>query len=189
MTPAIFLDKDGTLLVDVPYNVDPALMRFAPTVAQGLARLGSLNRPLIVISNQPGVAFGMFTIGDLSRVRAQLAAMFRSAGAHLHDFYYCPHHPEGVVAPYAVACRCRKPLPGLLHAAASDHAIDLSASWFIGDILDDVEAAWRAGCRSVLVNNGNETEWHSAAGRVPDRIVSDFSGASREVLGQYRQPA
>ena len=189
MNPAIFLDKDGTLLEDVPYNVDPTRMHFAPTVAEGLARLATLNQPLIVISNQPGVAFGMFTAGDLVQVQVRLAEMFEGAGARLHGFYFCPHHPQGVVAPYKRVCTCRKPMPGLLHAAASDHAIDLAASWFIGDILDDVEAAWRAGCRSVLVDNGNETEWSSSAERIPDRIVCDFDGASREVFAQCRQPA
>lgn len=185
MKPAIFLDKDGTLLENVPYNVEPRLMCYAPTVARGLSRLGTLGRPLIVISNQPGVALGKFTVQDLVPVRARLAAMFESAGVRLHDFYYCPHHPLGIVAPYAGACICRKPMPGLLHAAASDHAIDLEASWFIGDILDDVEAAWRAGCRSILVDNGNETEWNGSPCRVPDRVVSDFDGASREVLREF----
>lgn len=189
MNSAIFLDKDGTLLEDVPYNVDPTRMHFAPTVAQGLARLATLNQPLIVISNQPGVALGMFTVGDLVQVQVRLAAMFEGAGARLHDFYYCPHHPEGVVAPYASSCACRKPLPGLLRAAAGDHGIHLAASWFIGDILDDVEAAWRAGCRSILVDNGNETEWNISSERVPDRIVRDFDGASCAVLAQHRQPA
>jgi histidinol-phosphate phosphatase family protein len=176
--PAIFLDKDGTLLVDVPFNVDPQRMRFAEGVPQALARLAALGAPLIVVSNQAGVALGRFAASQLDGVREQLAAMFARCGASLAAAYFCTHHPQGSVAAHAFACDCRKPLPGLLRRAAVEHAIDLQRSWMIGDILDDVEAGKRAGCRAVLVCNGNETQWVAGPFRRPDHLVRDLVEAA-----------
>ncbi|WP_217619149.1 HAD-IIIA family hydrolase, partial [Achromobacter sp. GbtcB20] len=156
---AVFLDKDGTVLADVPYNVAPERMAYAPMALAGLSRLAQTDLSLVVISNQPGVARGLFAADALNAVGVKLAAMFQAAGAHLDGFYWCPHHPEGVVQPYAMACDCRKPKPGLLLRAAQELGLDLAESWFIGDILDDVEAGNRAGCRSILLDVGNETEW------------------------------
>lgn len=181
--PAIFLDKDGTLLDDVPYNVDPALMRLAPGAPEGLARLGRLGLPLIVISNQSGVAFGRFGLTALGKVEQKLSELFAAHGARLAGCYFCPHHPKGTVAPFNVRCDCRKPAPGMFLAAA-EHGIDLSASWFIGDILDDIEAGHRAGCRAILIDNGNETEWRDGPGRTPDAKVSDLDLAARLIEEQ-----
>jgi len=178
LTPAIFLDKDGTLLADVPYNVDRRHMRFAPGARSGLARLASLGLPLIVITNQPGVALGKCSIDDLAGVREHLAAMFREVGATLSGFYYCPHHPKGVRPGYGMFCECRKPAPGLLHIAAERQGIDLTSSWFVGDILDDIEAGRRAGCRTLLLDNGNETEWVRNEWRTPERTEADLDAAS-----------
>lgn len=182
MTPAIFLDKDGTLLADIPYNVNPQRMHFAPGAFQGLVRLATLGWPLIVISNQPGVALGKFSQQDLLAVQEQLKTMFYEAGATLAGFYYCPHHPKGVRPAYSSHCECRKPSPGLLHLAAARHDIDLNRSWFIGDILDDIEAGRRAGCRTLLLNNGNETEWVTNEWRVPDSMEADLDSASRWII-------
>jgi histidinol-phosphate phosphatase family protein len=181
MKPAIFLDKDGTILADVPYNVDPARMAWAPGARQGISLLGRLGLPLIVISNQPGVALGLFEEAALHAVRSQLETMFRREGARLAGFYYCPHHPRGVRPEYALSCICRKPMPGLLKRAACDMKVDLAASWFIGDILDDVEAGGRAGCRTVLLANDNETEWRPGPWRAPDDMAPDLYAAARLV--------
>ena len=178
LRPAIFLDKDGTLLVDVPFNVDPRRMRLAAGVPRALARFAALGVPLIVVSNQAGVALGRFGASQLDGVRARLAAMFAQHGASLTAAYFCTHHPQGSVAAHAMACDCRKPLPGLLHRAAREHSIDLQRSWMIGDILDDVEAGKRAGCRAVLLCNGNETEWLGGAFRRPDHLVRDLDEAA-----------
>lgn len=179
LRPAIFLDKDGTLLADVPYNVDPEYMTWAPGARAGVALLGRLGHPLIVISNQPGVALGHFEEPALQGVENQLAAMFRREGARLGGFYYCPHHPRGARAEYALSCLCRKPMPGLLTRAAGEHGIDLKSSWFVGDILDDVEAGGRAGCRTVLLANGNETEWVRGPWRTPTDMAADLHAAAR----------
>ena len=183
LTQGIFLDKDGTLLEDVPYNVNPALMRFAPGVASGLRRLSKLGLPLIVVSNQPGVALGLFEEQALERVQNRLARMFESVGAHLAGFYYCRHHPEGVVPHLSTLCTCRKPQAGMLLRAAEEHRIDLSVSWMIGDILNDVEAGRRAGCETILINNGNETEWLAGPLRAPHHLVDDFDEASKLIFG------
>jgi len=178
LTPAVFLDKDGTLLVDEPYNVDPARMAFAPGAFAGLCRLAALGIPLIVVSNQPGVELGYFREARLEDVRQRLAGMFRAAGGRLAGFYYCPHAPSGT------RCRCRKPAPGLLRRAALEHGVDLERSWMIGDILHDVEAGNRAGCRTVLLDVGNETEWVAGAHRVPTARAPDLAAAAHFVAGE-----
>ncbi|ACR28649.1 D-glycero-alpha-D-manno-heptose-1,7-bisphosphate 7-phosphatase [Burkholderia glumae] len=176
---AVFLDKDGTLLDDVPYNVDPARMRFAPGARAALTLLAARRVALIVVSNQSGVALGRFAPDALDAVAARLRAMFAECGATLAGAYWCPHHPRGSVAAYARACGCRKPAPGMLLQAAREHGLDLARSWFVGDILDDVEAGNRAGCRTVLLDNGHETEWLPGALRVPTARAADLHGAAR----------
>ena len=193
--PAIFLDKDGTLVQDVPYNVEPAKIQFAPGAEAALKRLARLRVPLIVITNQPGIAFGLFGPEALDAVEQRLGALFALCGARLDGFYACPHHPRGKVAAYACSCLCRKPMPGLLQRAAADHHVDLARSWFVGDILDDVEAGKRAGCRTVLIDNGNETEWsrtpENADLRTPEHVVPDLDVAARilvDALGPSSRP-
>ncbi|MEC5406068.1 HAD-IIIA family hydrolase [Paraburkholderia sp. MPAMCS5] len=181
LQPAVFLDKDGTLLDDVPYNIQPSLMRLAPGAREALTLLASQPFTLFVISNQSGVALGKFARASLKDVEAELARVFAVCGASLSGAYWCPHHPEGTVAPYATACDCRKPAPGLLLRAAREHRLDLARSWFIGDILDDVEAGNRAGCRTILLDNGHETEWIEGPKRVPTARAPDLYEAARIV--------
>jgi D-glycero-D-manno-heptose 1,7-bisphosphate phosphatase len=180
--PAVFLDKDGTVLKDVPYNVDPRRMQLASGVAEGLRALGRLDWPLIVVSNQAGVARGLFPEESLGAVTDELRRMFAGQGAQLHDLYYCPHDANGIDTRYAVRCTCRKPEPGMLLVAAREHRIDLARSWMVGDTLDDVEAGRRAGCRAILIDNGNETEWRTGGNRIADSVVSDFARAARIIV-------
>src|SRR5690606_1173656 len=109
--------KDGTVLVDEPYNVEPDRMAYAPHAVEALSCLGAAGLPLVVISNQAGVAKGYFSPDALRAVHDRLATMFRAAGARLDGFYWCPHHPAGVRPGYAIDCDCRKPRPGLLRQA------------------------------------------------------------------------
>jgi len=155
----VFLDKDGTLFIDEPYNVDPARMHLVPGAEEALGLLGSLGLPLVVVSNQSGAALGRFTVRDLDAVGERLHQIFRCNGADLAGFYWCPHPPQGRVPRLAIECLCRKPRPGLLQRAAREAGIDLHRSWMIGDILDDVEAGRRAGCRTIMIDCGNETQW------------------------------
>ncbi len=179
---AVFLDKDGTLIVDIPYNVDPASITLAPGAPEGLARLHKAGYRLVVISNQSGVARGRFAAEALVPVESRLRELLAEVGVPLAGFYFCPHHPEGSVPEYATTCDCRKPKPGMLILAAEELGIDLSRSWFIGDILNDVEAGHRAGCRSVLLDVGNETEWVAGPDRTPDFTASDLLQAANLIL-------
>lgn len=187
LKPAVLLDKDGTLLEDVPYNVDPASMRFAPGASDALRLFAAHDVALFVISNQAGVALGRFPPSALDRMQAHLREMFASCGAVLAGAYWCPHHPQGHIAPYAGDCACRKPAPGLLVRAAREHDLDLSASWFVGDILDDVEAGTRAGCRTVLIDNGHETEWRDGPLRRPTLRVHDMREAALAIVDSLQQ--
>ncbi len=182
---AVFLDKDGTLIEDVPYNVDPHKIRLMPGVALGLRALQDAGYRLIVVSNQSGVARGYFAETSLRAVFQRLQQLLAATGVTLSDFYYCPHHPEGTVERYALGCHCRKPQPALILRAARDHDVDLSRSWFVGDILDDAEAGHRAGCRTILVDVGSETEWLDGSQRRPDYIAHNFAEAARAILAHH----
>ena len=179
---AVFLDKDGTLVEDVPYNVDPAQVRLMPGAVEGLRLLDAAGYRLVVISNQSGVARGFFAEEALAAVETRLRELLAEAGVSLGGFYYCPHHPQGCVAGYAIACDCRKPQPGLVVRAAQEQGLDLSQSWFVGDILDDVEAGRAAGCGTILLDNGNETEWHLSPQRMPDVLAVDLQHAASMIL-------
>jgi D-glycero-D-manno-heptose 1,7-bisphosphate phosphatase len=182
---AVLFDKDGTLLEDVPYNVDPARMRFAPGAREALTLLAARGLRLFVVSNQSGVALGRFAYDALGEMEAHLRRMFEACGVTLAGAYWCPHHPEGVVARYAHRCACRKPAPGMVLQAAREHGIDLAASWFVGDILDDIEAGTRAGCRTVLIDNGNETQWVSGPNRVPTLREPDLLRAALAIAREH----
>ena len=174
---AVFLDKDGTLVEDVPYNVDPEQIRLTVGVVD-LQQLHHCGYLLIVISNQSGVARGYFPEAALVAVEQRSRQLLAQLNIPLTDFYYCPHHPDGTVTNYAIACDCRKPAPGLLLQAAQDYDIDLRQSWFIGDILHDVEAGRRAGCKTILIDNGNETEWIFSPDRVPHYLATNLTEAA-----------
>jgi histidinol-phosphate phosphatase family protein len=188
-SPAVFLDKDGTLVDDVPYNVDPDKVRLSRGAAAGLGALHAAGYRLVVVSNQSGVARGYFAEEALEGVRRRLAELLAAAGVPLAGFYWCPHHPAGAVAAYSVACDCRKPAPGLILRAARELDLDLGASWLVGDILDDVEAGRRAGCRTVLLDNGHETGWRRAPQREPHAVAADLGEAARLILAAGPAPS
>jgi histidinol-phosphate phosphatase family protein len=174
----VFIDKDGTLVENVPYNVDPALIRLTRGSERAIPRLAKAGFRLVVVSNQPGVALGRFPESALLRVKERLAELLAPLGAELAGFYYCPHHPQGSVAEYAIRCGCRKPAPGLIERAARELNASAKGAWLVGDILDDVEAGSRAGCTTILLDNGNETEWVLTPQRRPDYIVRDLDEAA-----------
>jgi D-glycero-D-manno-heptose 1,7-bisphosphate phosphatase len=184
MAKAIFLDKDGTLIPDIPYNVNPELITLENNLIDGLKQLQNAGYLLIVISNQAGVARGFFTEDKLPDVKRKLSVLLQQQNIHLSDFYYCPHHPDGKVSDYTLDCNCRKPKPGMLLKAAQDHNIDLCSSWMIGDILNDVEAGNRAGCQTVLIDNGNETEWVKGEYRSPALTCKTIDEAAAYILSK-----
>jgi D-glycero-D-manno-heptose 1,7-bisphosphate phosphatase len=185
---AVFLDKDGTLIEDVPYNVDPARIELTRGAGKGLRRLHDAGYALLVVSNQSGVARGYFPESALTAVEQRLRDLLAAENVPLAGFYYCPHHPSGTVAPYARGCSCRKPAPGLIERACLDHRLTPHRSWLIGDILDDVQAGRAAGCQTVLLNNGHETEWIVTPRRRPDHLAADLAEAAAIILS-FSHPA
>src|SRR3569623_890994 len=184
MDAAVFLDKDGTLIHDIPYNVDPDLIVLQDNCIEGLKLLSQKGYKLIVISNQSGVARGYFAEEALYGVEKKLQSLLAPYGINLSGFYFCPHYPQGIIDEYAVDCYCRKPWPGMLLHAAEVHHIDLSESWMIGDILNDVEAGNRAGCKTILINKGNETEWVTGELRTPTTTCNSIDEAAECILNQ-----
>jgi D-glycero-D-manno-heptose 1,7-bisphosphate phosphatase len=154
---AVFLDRDGTLVQPKHYPSSPEDLLLYNNIGEGLRNLQLLGFGLVVITNQSGLARGYFTFADLQRMHNYLMSELEQLGVRLDAIYYCPHHPDGIIPELAIRCNCRKPQPGMLLQAAIDLKLDLSCSWFIGDILDDIEAGNRAGCRTILVDLGTES--------------------------------
>lgn len=180
-SPAVFMDKDGTLIENVPYNVDVSLMQWMPGAEAAIRALVAAGFRLVVISNQSGVAEGRFPESALVAVESRLREMAAAAGVDLTGFFYCPH---GTTEP---GCDCRKPMPGLITRAAHEHRLDLGASWFVGDILSDVEAGNRAGCRSILV--GPEAlPMPCPKTCAPFALCDDLSDAARVILQSKATP-
>jgi D-glycero-D-manno-heptose 1,7-bisphosphate phosphatase len=186
---AVFIDKDGTLIPDVPYNVDPSLITLSEGALDGLKILSQNGFLLIMISNQAGVAYGYFAEEALEGVKEKVTSLLAEANISLDGYYFCPHHVKGAVEEYSIDCNCRKPKPGMILQAAKDFDIDLPASFMVGDILNDVEAGKAAGCRSILLDNGGETEWILTKERTPDHIVKNFKEAAEWILQQIKTPA
>jgi len=180
MRRAVFLDKDGALIEGAEEDSRRGRIRLRPRAVDALLLLVGLGYKPIVVSNQPGVAFGLFPHGALAAVGEHLADLFLAHGLELADCYWCPHDPAGTVPDYALACTCRKPMPALLHAAAAEHALDLEGSWIIGATLDDVEAGRRAGCRTVLLGTQSSDP---APLRRPHVVAGDLLEAAAAILG------
>ncbi|HUR12819.1 MAG TPA: HAD family hydrolase [Flavitalea sp.] len=181
---AIFLDKDGTLIPDIPFNTDPALITLSQGAAEGCRLLVQQGFRIIVVANQPGMAHGYCTPEALERIRGTIQLLLAKEEIPLHGFYFCPHHPKGIVPEYSIQCWCRKPKPGMLLQACMDQQIDIKSSWMIGDTLDDIEAGKKAGCRTILIDNGNETEWNLTKSRSPHFTCSNLREAAELITQQ-----
>ena len=171
MRRAVFLDRDGTLVEARHYPSRPEELVLVPGVARELVTLREGGYRLVLVSNQSGIGRGLFSERDLARMHAHLGRELRRDGAWLDAYLHCPHVPED-------GCACRKPLAGMLYRAARELDIDLARSWMVGDILDDIEAGHRAGCRAVLVDRGTERLPASPL-RTPDHVASDTPSALR----------
>jgi D-glycero-D-manno-heptose 1,7-bisphosphate phosphatase len=187
MDRAVFVDKDGTLVKNIPFNIDPDLVQLEANAGMGLSEMQYANYKLIIISNQPGVALGYFEEGALQYVYKKIQTLLVPFDVRLDGFYYCPHYIYGKRKPYSISCSCRKPAPGLILRAANDLNIDLSASWMVGDILDDIEAGNEAGCSTILLNNGNEKEWLLTKKRKPTHAVKDLQAAASIICTHHTQ--
>jgi histidinol-phosphate phosphatase family protein len=182
---AVFLDRDGVINEEVDLLDDPADLRLLPGVASAIRRLNERGMKVVVITNQPVIARGLCTVDDLERIHARLREMLASEGAHIDAIYFCPHHPEThhrdsrSVRELRVACECRKPAPGTLLRATRELGIDLAESIFVGDRATDVEAARRAGVRSVFVGASLPEKCQ------PDHIFSSLEQTVNEMLAGH----
>lgn len=181
--PAVFFDRDNTLIVNEGYLGDPAKVVLVEGAAEAVARVRSLGYAVVAFSNQSGVARGMFNEDDVHRVNTRLDELLADALPHAvidrHEF--CPFHPEGTVAEYAVESDLRKPKPGMIFQAAEKLALDLSRSWVVGDAPRDIESGKAAGCRTIWYKDTRLPQ--SMAARelmltVPDAVVSSLKEAT-----------
>jgi D-glycero-D-manno-heptose 1,7-bisphosphate phosphatase len=139
--PAVFLDRDGVLNVDRGYAHKPEDIELIPGAAAAVRLLNEAGYYVLVVTNQSGVARGLYSEAAIENVHKHMQDVLKAEGAHIDAFYYCPHHPEGLVKEFAIHCRCRKPEPGMLEQAAQDWPIDLGRSFLIGDRDNDLLAA------------------------------------------------
>ncbi len=149
---AIFLDRDDTLIEDPGYINDPEQVKLLDGVPEALIQLNNLGYKLIIVTNQSAVAHGIVTEKVLGEIHDRLKELLADKNAFLDEIYYCPYHPEGVVAKYRKESNSRKPSPGMLLQAADEMDIDLGQSWCIGNSSRDIEAGLRAGCKTILID-------------------------------------
>lgn len=151
MQRALFLDRDGVLNVDHHYVGRPSEFEVIDGAFDALRHAKSLGYALVVVTNQSGIARGYFSPGDYRILEQHMRAVFASEGVHFTGIYHCPHHPEGIVPEFSIACDCRKPKPGMILQAAREHGIDLGASIMVGDKESDAYAARAAGVRRICL--------------------------------------
>ncbi len=178
--PAVFLDRDGTLVVEKGYLCRPGDVELIPGVGRALRELAEAGFLRVVVTNQSGVARGYFGRHAVAEVHEAIRRLLRARGADVDAWYVCPHHPA-----FTGPCGCRKPETGLLDRAARDLGIDLARSWVVGDKVSDVELARRAGCRAALVRTGygRRTEAELAAsGRLPEVVADHLEEAVKRIL-------
>jgi D-glycero-D-manno-heptose 1,7-bisphosphate phosphatase len=181
---AVFLDRDGTLIVERGYITVPEGVELIPGAAEAVTRLREAGWKVFVVTNQGCVAKGMITEDELGLIHFRMVSLLAEGGAEIDGVYYCPHHPDGEQIQYSVECDCRKPRPGLLERAAGEHGVDLSESVTIGDSLRDLEAGRAAGTRGILVLTGKGTQTALEDGHGADFVATDLSAAVEWVLSQ-----
>ena len=155
---AVFLDRDGTINEEVGYMDRLEKLRLIPLAAEAIRLINRSGMKAVVVTNQSGVARGLFDESFVDAVHIRLREMLRTEGAFLDGIYFCPHHPTEGRERYLMTCDCRKPAPGLLLQAATDLHLETVQSYMVGDTLKDIEAGARAGARGVLVRTGYGSE-------------------------------
>ncbi len=181
---AVFVDRDGTIDFDKHYLADPNELELIPTVAEGIRKLSNAKLPVIVVTNQSGVARGYFSEKTLTEIHERLVEMLDLQGAKIEDVFHCPHMPNA-------GCPCRKPAPGMLLDAKKKHGIDLVSSFVIGDRMMDIEMAHAVGAKGVLVPEPGD-QYHiddeiRASKEKPDHRTETFSSAVDWVLEQIKK--
>jgi D-glycero-D-manno-heptose 1,7-bisphosphate phosphatase len=192
LRPAVFLDRDGTIIEDVGYLHDFGQIGFYPWAADAIRALNRAGLPVVVITNQAGVARGLISEAFVDETHARLTATLAAGSARVDAYYYCPHHPAGTVAEYAKACDCRKPGSGLVDRAARDLGLNPARSFVVGDKWLDVGVARAVGARGILVRTGCgawEESHKRPADPDADAIVDNLAAAASWVLRSLRSEA
>ena len=184
MRRAVFLDRDGTLAEEAGYLSSLDRLHLFPYAADAVRLLNRADFAVVVITNQAGIARGIIKEAFIGEVHSHIADVFAKGGARIDGFYYCPHHPDGIIEKYRGACDCRKPQPGMLRRAAADLDLDLPASFVVGDKLLDVEVGHAVGARGVLVRTGyGKGEAGLRSSRVePAAVADNLMGAVAWIL-------
>jgi D-glycero-D-manno-heptose 1,7-bisphosphate phosphatase len=184
---ACFLDRDGVVIEEENYISDPARVRLCAGVVPALKKLRAADWLLVVVSNQAGIARGLFGPKALEAVQTRIDKLLKAEGVIIDAWYNCPHHPKGSVQEFAVDCECRKPKPGMLLQAAKEHGIDLKKSVIIGDKISDVEAGFNAGCKkAALVLTGHGAEQNMSATILKRAVVAADVGEAVAKLLESR---
>lgn len=183
LRPAVFMDRDGTIAEEVGYLNHLSRFRMFPFAAAALRRLNEAGYPVVVVTNQSGVARGYFPESLVQEVNQRMAQQLSESGARVDAVYYCPHASLG-------KCICRKPRTGMLEQAAREHAFDLRQSFVVGDRYADIELARNVHARGILVRTGygeGELAWHAAKWATPpDFVARDLAEATDWILRQPR---
>jgi D-glycero-D-manno-heptose 1,7-bisphosphate phosphatase len=190
MRPAVFLDRDGTLIEDMGYINHIDRLHVFPWTGPAVRKLNEAGIPVVVVTNQGGVAMGYFPEVLVEDIHDKIRSELNKSGATLDAVFYCPHHPNGVVEKYRRTCQCRKPAPGLLLRAAQEFDIDLQRSFLVGDRFRDAETAFGIGAKGILVLTGygkGEYEYQRGTwSRMPDHIAANLKDAVDWILLQLR---
>jgi D-glycero-D-manno-heptose 1,7-bisphosphate phosphatase len=184
MNSCVFVDRDGTLIEEVGYLDRVERVVLYPWTTDAIRALNRAGVKVVLVSNQSGVARGFFSEAVVDEVHGRMAALLDAGGARIDAYYYCPHHPDGSVPAYAVACDCRKPKRGLVDRAVKEFGIAPERSFVVGDRWLDVGLAKTVGGRGVLVRTGygaNE-ERRPKAGLEADAVVDNFAAAASWIL-------
>jgi D-glycero-D-manno-heptose 1,7-bisphosphate phosphatase len=186
MRPAVFLDRDGTLLEEAGYLDRLERLTFFPYAVDAVRLLNRAGYAVVVVTNQSGVGRGMYEESFVHEAHEVMTARFRGGGARIDGYYYCPHHPDATVARYRLDCDCRKPAPGMLRKAAADLDLDLPRSVSIGDKWTDIGAGAGAGARGILVRTGygRWSETALPAGVRPAAVADNVMAAVAWILRQ-----
>lgn len=181
--PAIFLDRDGTLNIDHGYVHEIDEFQFIDGVIEACAKLKEMGFLLVLVTNQSGIARGKFTEDQFVQLTEWMDWSLADRGVDLDGIYFCPHHPEGSVAEYKQVCDCRKPRPGMFLTAQEELNIDMSASYMVGDKLEDMQAAEAAGVGvKVLVETGKPV---TAEGKArADWVIESLASLPEHILKQ-----
>ena len=186
MRPAVFLDRDGTLIEEVGYLDRLERLSLFPWTVDAVRLLNRAGLPVVVVSNQAGVARGFFDENFVHELHRHLDERLAAGGARIDRYYFCPHHPDAPVQKYRVNCQCRKPGAGMVRQAADELGLEPAASFVIGDRWLDVELAANVGATGVLVRTGYglTEEDHPKAGLRPALVADNLVDAVGWILRQ-----